>query len=194
MAEDLFPRPIYLANYTAFQASHVYVLGDVVKPTTPNNHIYYVTVAGASGSEPSWPTTTQGTVTSGSVTFTEHGTKGQIEFVVKYLKRPKDWAAITVFSEFEDGGRDALITAATTPQYYELEYDGLTDTDAAVLDAFWDAHGKHVGFTFVEPRDHPWTGKEGSTISGCKFESFERDHDKVKGTQKRSIVIVKLPV
>lgn len=190
MPESLYPRPVRLAQIAAFQASHTYALGEVVKPTTPNNHIYYVTVAGAGGSEPSWPTSTQATVVSGAVTFTEHGLSPGVQYL-KYLKRPKDWPAITVISEFEDGGRDFLERAASPPQYYELEYDGLLDTDAYILDAFYETQRLSVLFTFVEPRDHPWTGAEGNTVAGCNIQSYERNHLKVKGMQSRKIVIVK---
>lgn len=114
-------------------------------------------------------------------------------FILKYLKRPKDWASVTVSSEFEDGGRDFLVRAPTPPQFYELTYDGLTDEDANILDEFWDAHGQHVKFTFIEPRNHPWTGVEGLTVTGCNIVSYERDHNKVKNTQSRKIVIAKYP-
>jgi hypothetical protein len=112
---------------------------------------------------------------------------------LKYLKHPKDWEAITVVSEFEDGGRDFLIRAASTPQRWTLEYDGLEDEDANILDQFWDDHGLSIPFTFIEPRDHPWTGVEGFTFTGCYFEKYERDHSKV-WVQARTIVIVKYPV
>lgn len=113
--------------------------------------------------------------------------------IMKYLKRPKDWAAVTVFQEFEDGGQDAIEHAGDAPQYYDLEYDGLTDEDANILDQFYENHRLSITFTFIEPRDHPWTGSEGFTVTGCRFVSFERDHDKVKGIQKRKVVIVKRP-
>lgn len=109
----------------------------------------------------------------------------------KYLKEPEDWKAITVSSEFEDGARDFLVHASTTPQYYDLEYNGLPDTQASTLDSFWDAHGLHTLFDFIEPRNHPWTGA-GSTVTGCRFASYERDHVKVWG-QKRTVRIVKYP-
>jgi hypothetical protein len=111
---------------------------------------------------------------------------------MKYLKRPKSWDEITVESEFEDGGRDFLIRAASPPQYYELTYDGLSDEDANILDQFWEAHGLSISFTFIEPRDHPWTGSEGITVTGCHFVSYERDHSKV-WIQSRKIVIAKYP-
>jgi hypothetical protein len=52
-----------------------YVLGDVVRPTDGNGHLYVVTVAGTSGTtEPVWPSvggTPGGTVIDGTVEFTE---------------------------------------------------------------------------------------------------------------------------
>lgn len=112
---------------------------------------------------------------------------------MKYLKHPKDWAAVTVFSEFEDGGRDALEHADSAPQRWELIYDGLTDEDANILDQFYEQHRRSRTFTFIEPRDHPWTFTEGSTYTGCLFEGFEKDHDRVKGIQKRRVLIAKYP-
>lgn len=193
MPEDLYPRLIQLPLITAFQASHAYSLGNVVKPTTPNSHIYYVTTAGTSSSEPSWPTSAQGTIVSGTATFTEHGLAPGVQHE-KYLKRPKDWAAITVISEFEDGGKDYLERAADAPQFYELDYNGLMDEDAYILDAFWESHRLSVPFTFVEIRNHPWTFVEGSTVASCHFVSFDRDHDRpAKGVQRRKVVIAKWP-
>jgi len=112
---------------------------------------------------------------------------------LKYLKLRKDWREVTVISRFEDGGIDTNTHATNTLQEYLLEYDGLTDEDANILDQFWDAHGLHTSFTFIEPRDEPWTGVEGDTVTGCKFISFEKDHNKVQDTQRRTVRIGKYP-
>lgn len=63
------------AFYPTWESNHMYVVGDIITPTTRNSHIYRVTTAGTSGaSEPSsWPTGSGQTVTSGTVTFTEYG-------------------------------------------------------------------------------------------------------------------------
>jgi hypothetical protein len=58
---------------TAWQASHAYVLGDVVVPAAglENGFRYECTTAGTSGgSAPTWPTTEGGTVADGTVTWT----------------------------------------------------------------------------------------------------------------------------
>lgn len=63
------------ANRGYFAASTGYSSGDYVLPTTPNGRLYKVTTAGTSAaSEPTWPTTAGGTVTSGGAVFTEQTT------------------------------------------------------------------------------------------------------------------------
>lgn len=111
---------------------------------------------------------------------------------LKYLKHPKDWKAVTVFSEFEDGGKDSLEHAADAPQYWDLEYDGLEDEDANILDEFFETHRFTVPFTFIEPRNHPWTNTEGGTYTNVYFDDYQRDHAKV-WIQSRKIRLVKRP-
>jgi hypothetical protein len=61
-------------SYPFWQASKALALNTIVLPLTPNGHKYKVTTAGTTAaSEPSWPTTASGTVTNGSVVFTEFG-------------------------------------------------------------------------------------------------------------------------
>lgn len=60
--------------YPVWPASTSVILNDFYLPSTPNGHRYKVTTAGTTGSsEPSWPTSAGGTVTSGSAVFTEFG-------------------------------------------------------------------------------------------------------------------------
>lgn len=52
-------------------ATTAYSLGDSARPTTPNGYRYEVTTAGTSGgSEPTWPTTIDSTVTDGTIEWT----------------------------------------------------------------------------------------------------------------------------
>lgn len=62
------------ALHPIWESLHVYVVGDIVTPTTANAHKYRVTTAGTSGaSEPTFPTGSGATVTNGGVVFTENG-------------------------------------------------------------------------------------------------------------------------
>lgn len=115
-------------------------------------------------------------------------------FYVKYLKLRKDYSEITLVSVFEDQGRHFNLSADAAPQRWEITYAGLTDNNAQIIDDFWNVHRLHVSFTFVEPRDEPWTGVEGTTYTGVRFESYEKDHDQVKDQQKRTVRLVRYPV
>ena len=58
-------------NKPAWQSNTDYSLGTIVRPTTPNDHVYECTTAGTSGTtEPVWPTTEGATVQDGSVVWT----------------------------------------------------------------------------------------------------------------------------
>jgi len=60
------------ASCKAWVAETVYTVGEIVRPPTVNNKLYYCTVAGISGSsEPTFPTTSGGTVEDGGVTWKE---------------------------------------------------------------------------------------------------------------------------
>jgi hypothetical protein len=67
----IIPESLIGPVYTTWTASRAYTLGNYVVPTVNNGFVYEATVAGtASGSQPTWPTTTGGTVTDGGVTWT----------------------------------------------------------------------------------------------------------------------------
>lgn len=56
-----------------------YSVGDVIKPTTLNDHYYVCVVAGTSGSsEPTWPVTGAATVSDGTVTWMEYVNSGEL--------------------------------------------------------------------------------------------------------------------
>lgn len=60
--------------YDIWAASTIYTTQQYRIPVVSNGHVYIVTTAGTSGSsEPTWPTTGGGTVTDGSVVWTEQG-------------------------------------------------------------------------------------------------------------------------
>lgn len=63
----------------AWAATTAYALNDEVRTVAANGHKYRATVAGTSGaSEPTWPTTSGGTVVDGGVTWTEIGPMSEV--------------------------------------------------------------------------------------------------------------------
>lgn len=61
-------------EYDEWDNATAYVLGDLIVPEQRNGHYYKVTTAGTSGTtEPTFPTTSGGTVVDGTVTWTEQG-------------------------------------------------------------------------------------------------------------------------
>ena len=73
-------RPAWQANhvYAIGDVAHAFANGDVVIPTTPNGYQYICTVAGTSHAttEPIWPTEIGETVTDGGVTWETNGYAG----------------------------------------------------------------------------------------------------------------------
>lgn len=112
---------------------------------------------------------------------------------LKYIRHRKNWADITLISKYEDQGVDTNTSADDLPQRWSLEYDGLEEEEVQILDNFWDQHRLTVDFTFVEPRDEPWTQIEGDIVTNVRFESYEdRDHDKV-WINRRVVHLIKYP-
>jgi hypothetical protein len=65
--EVFFVRSFAIVDESSWAASTAYSLGDFVEPTTPNGFRYKCISAGTtSGTQPTWPTTLDGTVTDGT--------------------------------------------------------------------------------------------------------------------------------
>lgn len=112
---------------------------------------------------------------------------------LKYIRHRKDWREVTLISTYEDKAVDSNQSADDIPQRWTLEYDGLEQDDVKTLDDFWDAHRLVVTFTFIEPRDEPWTQNEGNTVTGVKFEFYEDgDHTKI-WINRRIAHLIKYP-
>lgn len=84
---------------------------------------------------------------------------------------------------YEDGGCDVDIRPCG-PQRIDLEYDGLTQTDAAILDAhFATAKGKTNTFSFFDQRN-------GLTYTGARYEKYEVDKHSKYWSLARRITLV----
>lgn len=112
---------------------------------------------------------------------------------LNYFKRAKDYKQITDFAEFDDGGIDTNEHASDAAQLYELSYDGLTETEAKVLDDHYNTNRFSGTFSFQEPRNEPWTGTTGSTVT-VRYETYERPRHEKVWSQSRRVVLIKTPV
>lgn len=102
------PSNLYFAlaqiNRGVFVPGAIYASGDYVIASTWNNRVYKCTTAGtAGGTEPTWPTTDAGTVTSGGVVFTEQTTA----------------LAMGTFTEANYGGYTRATVAANSTNFSE---------------------------------------------------------------------------
>lgn len=83
---------------TTWAAATAYAVGDVVRPTSGNGHLYMCVVAGTShaSTEPTWPTTSRLTVTdNSSVTWAEIGTN-----IVVFDAADPSWASSTITARY----------------------------------------------------------------------------------------------
>lgn len=111
-----------------------------------------------------------------------------------YTKHAKRWEDVTLISEYEDKGVDTNTSAADVPQRWTFIYEVLTETEAKTLDDFWDSNNLSTTFSLIEPRDRPWTGAAGSTITSVRFESYEdQGHGENVTIQKRVVHLIKYP-
>lgn len=86
--------------------------------------------------------------------------------------------------KFPDGNpaHNTIQTAAV--RRFIVEWDGLSAADAATLDAHYDSTSGGAKFTMVHPRT-------AESISGCRYESYERTEHVKYWAQKRTAKIVK---
>lgn len=113
---------------------------------------------------------------------------------LKFIKHRKDYSEITIFSIYEDKGVDTNESASDAPQRYTLIYGGLTQTQAKVILDHYNANRLSTTFSFQEPRNDPWTGTTGSTITGVRYESpvEQPEHDHV-AVQSLTVHLIKRP-
>lgn len=104
---------------TAWATGHAYAVGDIVRPTTGNGHLFRCIVAGTSHAttEPTWPTVSGQTVVDNTVTWAEIG-RG----VTQLDAADPSWASATI-----SGIRYAVIykdtgTGSTSPLLWLIDF------------------------------------------------------------------------
>lgn len=108
--------------------------------------------------------------------------------ISKLLDLPIEYPA-TVIKEFKDGGVSIGLSNVNGVIRIELTYDGLFESEAAVLDNHVEsAKFQFYGFTFRHPRT-------GVLYNDVHYETFERDHPVPFGRnrQSRHIILIKRP-
>ncbi len=116
----------------SWSASGACSLGVVKIPTTPNGHKYECTTAGTSDtSEPTWPTTSGGTVTDGTVTWTEIGADDQAPTANGYTQNNK--ALVLASYTFDDSTGKLTVTWDDPAWTASGGYLGSADGSAALL-------------------------------------------------------------
>jgi hypothetical protein len=107
----------FLNHPSAWTANTVYSAGAYVVPTIANNRVYKCTTAGTSGgSQPTWPTTAGGTVTDGTVVWTEVGFN-------------KLSGTLMVMDNYYKYNGDAFLIAITTTTFYVYDPNNRTFND-----------------------------------------------------------------
>lgn len=93
---------------TTAATTTAYTVGQIVRPSAGNGHLYICVVAGTSGgSAPTWPTVSRQTVADGTVTWAECG------------------GGISIF-----GGANVSWASSTITARYAVIYDGTPGSDA----------------------------------------------------------------
>ena len=106
--------PLTLSNWTA---SHAYVAGDRVKPTTGNGFYYQAVNSGtSSGTQPTWPIYLGNTVTDGTVTWEAKG----------YTNSASSWQANYTYSL----GQQVSVTVGGVPYLFGVSVAGKSGASA----------------------------------------------------------------
>lgn len=105
----------------------------------------------------------------------------------RYFAHRPDYEGVTYKHTFEDKGVSTNTVSATPIRTWELEWRGLTPTQAKIWDDHHDlAFGIHHNFSF--------TDKEGNLHTNVRYVDYEPSHDGHKSwIQHRKIKIAKYP-
>jgi len=113
---------------TARANTTAYLVGDVVRPATPNGHLYRCIIAGTSGgSPPTFPTVSGNTVADGSVTWAEIG-RG----ITQIDSADVSWPGSTITARKAVGYRSTG-TDNTSPLFFLQDFGADVSTTAGTF-------------------------------------------------------------
>lgn len=118
-----------------------YVVGDIIRPSTGNGHLYRCIVGGTSGSsEPTWPTTKGQTVNDGSVTWAEVGRSA-----VVFDAADVTWSSSTLTARYAILRKDTG-TGSTSPVIGYMDFGENVSSTNSTFQVAWNASGIYITF------------------------------------------------
>jgi hypothetical protein len=169
--------------YPVWTASTLLAINTIILPTTPNGHKYKVTTAGTTGSsEPTYPLTSGGTVTNGSVVLTEFGatilgqaglTKGNIH--QNTFKSPlggKQSSTNQITGTFYDSTDDFASTPLEVNDYSHQTRIRKTNKKEVDLSGFDNYHqaSRYLNFLLSKNREGDWFAEWETNPAGMLHE------------------------
>jgi hypothetical protein len=125
---------------TQWAASTAYAVGDIVRPTAGNSHVYRCIVAGTSaGSQPTWPTVSGQTVVDNTVTWAEIG-RG----VTQIDAADPSWSSATISGIRYMVIRKDTGTASTSPLLWLIDFGADQSVTSGTFTAVLAALGLEV--------------------------------------------------
>ncbi len=130
-------RKLINGQVVAWVANTAYLVGDTVRPTSDNNHIYKCTTAGTSHAttEPTWPTTENGTVADGAT----------LVWTLTYDYQYNDGISTTNHAFYSDSNRRRIvipnkITVESNPEHSPIYTGTAIDSASYALFNSWRAY------------------------------------------------------
>lgn len=125
---------------TAHATATAYAVGDIVRPSSGNGHLYLCIVAGTSaGSAPTWPTVSRQTVTDGTVTWAEIG--GGVN---QFDTADASWAASTITARYAVIYDATPGSDATRPLIGLIDFGGDVASTNSTFTVVFDSKGLFV--------------------------------------------------
>lgn len=113
---------------TQWAGTTAYLVGDIVRPTTGNGHLYRCIVAGSSAAgQPTWPTVSGQTVVDGTVTWAEIG-RG----VTQVDSADPSWSNATITARYAIAYKDTG-TPSTSPLLFLVDFGADVSSTAATF-------------------------------------------------------------
>jgi hypothetical protein len=101
---------------------------------------------------------------------------------VRFQEVTPNWE--TYATQFADNTQRANTQLRQQIRMFEIEWDGLSQANAQMLDAHYDSTGGGLSFSIVYPHT-------GETITGCRYASYTRSPHTRYWSQSRTATIIR---